>query len=98
MSYSNQSTTTKSATESYEIVLKIVPTQGFKIVRTRDFASLVQASKEIDGITITFNVSCVMGKETKVHVACLTSGDSASDAEKAAVDGLLEALNQALAA
>jgi hypothetical protein len=39
-----------------------------------------------------------MGKETKVHVACLTSGDSASDAEKAAVDGLLEALNQALAA
>jgi hypothetical protein len=46
MSYSNQSTTTKSATESYEIVLKTVPTQGFKIVRTRDFASLVQASKE----------------------------------------------------
>lgn len=98
MSYNNQSTTTKSATESYQIALKTIPTQGFKIVRTRDFANLIQASKEIDGVTITFNVSFVMGKETKVHVACLTSGDSASDAEKAAVDGLLEALNQALAA
>ncbi len=97
MSYSTQTTTTKSQTESYEIVLKTLPIQGFKIVRTRDFAGLVQASKDIDGLSITFNVSCLMGKETKVHVACLTSGDSASDAEKAAVDGLLEALNQALA-
>jgi len=97
MSYRSQTTTTKSASESYEIVIKTIPTQGFKIVRTRDFAGLVQASKEIEGVQITFNVSCITGNETKVHVACLTSGDSASNAEKAAVDELLEALNQALA-
>jgi hypothetical protein len=95
MSYSNQTTTTKSASEGYQVILKVLPEQGFTISRRRDLANLAQGQKEIDGTTRTFNVSCQMGKETKVNVACMSDGDP-SEAEIAAVDGLLEALKAEL--
>ncbi|MBI9049696.1 MAG: hypothetical protein JEZ00_09770 [Anaerolineaceae bacterium] len=98
MSYSNQIISTKSTSASYEIVLKTLPEQGFNITRRRDLANLVQASKEIEGVARTFNVSCSMGKETKINVACMSEGDSASEAEKAAVDELLKVLNEVVSA
>jgi hypothetical protein len=97
MSYSNQTTTTKSAAEGYQIILKTLPEQGFTISRRRDLANLAQGTREIDGVTRTFNVSCQMGKETKVNVACMTDGDPSAN-EIAAVDNLLAALKTALSA
>ena len=97
MSYSNQTTTTKSASEGYQIILKTLPEQGFTISRRRDLANLAQGTKEVNGVTRTFNVSCQLGKETKVNVACMSDGDP-SEAEIAAVDGLLEALKTAMSA
>ena len=98
MSYGNTVTTRKSPRESYETVLRVLPEQGFKIVRRRDIANLLQGGKQINGVERVFNISCMPGAQTKVSVTCLVDGKDASQDEIAAVDGLLSALNQALSA
>ena len=47
MSYSNQTTTTKSASEGYQVILKVLPEQGFTISRRRDLANLAQGQKKL---------------------------------------------------
>jgi hypothetical protein len=96
MSYGNTITTSKSPRMSYEIILRVLPDQGFKIVRRRDIANLVQGGKEINTVNRVFNISCLPGKDTKISVTCLVDGETASADEIAAVDTLLIALDQAL--
>ena len=96
MSYGNAITTPKSPRESYETILRVLPEQGFKIVRRRDIANLLQGGKNINGVERVFNISCLPGAQTKISVTCLVDGEDASQDETAAVDDLLAAIMQAL--
>jgi hypothetical protein len=84
----------KPSGDCYQLVLSLLPRQGFEIVRRRDIAWLVQAKKKVQDRWLNLNIQCRPGPQTQVIVSCQDLGDK--DREKAVVNELCEEIRNLL--
>ncbi len=92
MAYDVTISSKKDASSSYRGSVDYLLSHGFKVMHKRDFAWLIQVSKEIDGKTRVISVTCRPGAQTSVTISCLTAQAKPDEGEKKLVDALAQEL------
>jgi len=92
MAYEKTSISPKKARETYESVLNYLSKGDFKITHKRDFAWLVQATREVKGKIMQISITCRPGTLTFVTVSCLTSETQPNADEMGFVDSVSQEL------
>lgn len=96
MSISKTKTYNQDIKRCFDLTKQVLEKAGCKIVRIRDFAWLIQASKTINDRDYLINVTLKSSPATQVIVSCLGPGETPSEIELDLANSIFTILEEQL--